>query len=478
MAARNREEFLRSLGLTSDDVKDPEGPAPSNMPRRAAQSPMSVVSAVPTSNATFSKPSSAFSSTSMSGPAGRSGASSAREEFLRSLGIDNAQHPDGAGEPEPSMQQRRGSDVARPSMGRRAQPQREDSMPTSQHSEYVSRSESTREALRRVDMGGDDDMDRSARMNRSYGDLNSTTGSLGSRRAGSSMNMSATMSGTVSGVPILDPQGREVPPDATADDLKRHGNTYYEQGDFRKAIRFYTRALERDPRSEALYSNRSAAYLQGSKQMGIDTRSMALRDADKVAELRPDWFKGHARRGDALFKLERFEEAVEAYTTAQRLDPGNPSLQASINEARSFLGRNATRDSSSAWAREEATRRARGAARSVHSMAEEFHAATERLNGEALTGDSVRERHLAKWRQSKGLDNTTSSTTRGSSPAPSYHEPSAPSTGYNSAPPSASKEIGNVNLHQLPQGFDSSAAAAYQNSLLEAYRLKKAMAKK
>jgi len=120
--------------------------------------------------------------------------------------------------------------------------------------------------------------------------------------------------------------------------IKGMGNKAFEDGDFRKAVRLYTKAVERDPSNHVLYSNRSASYLQGSKQMGIDTRTMALRDADKAIEVRPDWFKGYSRRGDALFKLERYAEAVSAYEKALVLEPDNANLRHSLTEARNAAG--------------------------------------------------------------------------------------------------------------------------------------------
>ena len=50
--------------------------------------------------------------------------------------------------------------------------------------------------------------------------------------------------------------------------------------------------------------------------MGIDTRNMVLRDVDRAIKLRPEWFKGYSRRGDALFKLEQFDDAIESYEHA------------------------------------------------------------------------------------------------------------------------------------------------------------------
>ncbi len=52
--------------------------------------------------------------------------------------------------------------------------------------------------------------------------------------------------------------------------------------------------IQEDPESAILYSNRSAALLQLKKA------AKALEDAEKCISLRPDWDKGHYRKGLAL----------------------------------------------------------------------------------------------------------------------------------------------------------------------------------
>ena len=65
------------------------------------------------------------------------------------------------------------------------------------------------------------------------------------------------------------------------------------------------------PQVAALHSNRSACYAALSR---FDD---ALLDAEKAAALRPEWSKAHSRVGTALQGLERFEEGIAAYVTAQ-----------------------------------------------------------------------------------------------------------------------------------------------------------------
>lgn len=71
-----------------------------------------------------------------------------------------------------------------------------------------------------------------------------------------------------------------------------------------------------------LCSNRSACY--ASKERYEE----ALADANKCVELKPDWAKGYSRKGVALFRLERFEDAKATY------EKGSFAFQHLVNRLR------------------------------------------------------------------------------------------------------------------------------------------------
>ena len=88
--------------------------------------------------------------------------------------------------------------------------------------------------------------------------------------------------------------------------LKAKGNEAFGKKEFPNAIKFYTSALTFEE-TPALYSNRSAAYLQN----GDDQE--ALEDALKCIELDPKWPKGYARQGTALVAMQKYDDAILAY---------------------------------------------------------------------------------------------------------------------------------------------------------------------
>eukprot|EP01137_Pigoraptor_chileana_P003928 Opistho-2@44853 len=100
------------------------------------------------------------------------------------------------------------------------------------------------------------------------------------------------------------------------------GSESYRRGDFASAVRYYSAGIELDPGNHKIFSNRAAAY----QQLGELQR--AWQDAQKTIELKPSWFKGHFRLGAVLEKMNRLEDALEAYNAALSLEPTNSDLKA------------------------------------------------------------------------------------------------------------------------------------------------------
>lgn len=100
------------------------------------------------------------------------------------------------------------------------------------------------------------------------------------------------------------------------------GNALYAQKDYAKAVNAYNQGLKVDPDNSVLLSNRSACFL------ALDKEVRALKDAERCVELRPDWIKGHWRKAQALLKLKKFDEAINAAVKAEEIDPSNAEVQA------------------------------------------------------------------------------------------------------------------------------------------------------
>jgi tetratricopeptide (TPR) repeat protein len=70
-----------------------------------------------------------------------------------------------------------------------------------------------------------------------------------------------------------------------------------------------------------LRSNRSAAHAR------LSQFALSLEDADAAVALRPEWGKGHGRRGAALAGLGRWREAEAAYRDGLQVSQNRPLLK-------------------------------------------------------------------------------------------------------------------------------------------------------
>jgi tetratricopeptide (TPR) repeat protein len=78
-----------------------------------------------------------------------------------------------------------------------------------------------------------------------------------------------------------------------------------------------------------LHSNRSAVLV------ALTRYDEALEDADRAIATRPEWPKGHSRRGNALHAMcktgvDRWNDARAAYGRALQLDPNNDTVKRAL----------------------------------------------------------------------------------------------------------------------------------------------------
>ncbi|KAI7839144.1 hypothetical protein COHA_007147 [Chlorella ohadii] len=114
--------------------------------------------------------------------------------------------------------------------------------------------------------------------------------------------------------------------------LKERGNELFKAGKHKEAVEAYTAALEAGPEDAALYSNRAAARIK------LGDAAAALEDAEAAVRLRPDWDKGHYRRGCALEMQGQLEQALRAFDSALKLSPDSRDVSDRVRNLKRRLG--------------------------------------------------------------------------------------------------------------------------------------------
>lgn len=117
-----------------------------------------------------------------------------------------------------------------------------------------------------------------------------------------------------------------------ANALKDQANDAFKSGDIQGAITLFTQAIDLDPDNHVFYSNRAAAYMKA------DSKSKALKDAEKCVELAPTWVKGYNRLGAAQQSLKRFDAAIDTYKKGIELEPNNKSLWEALKVCQEAFG--------------------------------------------------------------------------------------------------------------------------------------------
>lgn len=110
--------------------------------------------------------------------------------------------------------------------------------------------------------------------------------------------------------------------------LKEKGNEALAQNNLEDAVKFYSEAINLDSNNAVLYSNRSAAYAKLGKY------DLALNDAEKAVQIKPDWSKAYSRKGTALVYLGKLDEAIETYEKGLQIDPQNSQLKADLDNVK------------------------------------------------------------------------------------------------------------------------------------------------
>ena len=97
------------------------------------------------------------------------------------------------------------------------------------------------------------------------------------------------------------------------DQLKEKGNQCIMAKRYDDAILYYSSALEKNPESHAVLSNRSLAYSK------VNDFKLALKDAENCITIMPKFARGYLRKSVALYGLELYEQSMVSAQEGYRL---------------------------------------------------------------------------------------------------------------------------------------------------------------
>ncbi|KAK9909046.1 hypothetical protein WJX75_006454 [Coccomyxa subellipsoidea] len=98
-----------------------------------------------------------------------------------------------------------------------------------------------------------------------------------------------------------------------AEALTQQAHAAHVDEEYEKAIELYSNAIALSPNDANLYASRAQSYIKEERFLE------AVQDASKAAELSPKLAKAHLRKGVALFNLEEYESAKDAFETANSI---------------------------------------------------------------------------------------------------------------------------------------------------------------
>jgi len=113
-----------------------------------------------------------------------------------------------------------------------------------------------------------------------------------------------------------------------AEEFKQHGNKAFKEGNYPKAIEWYSKAIDANPMEPSYYANRAACYL------GLKKFQKCIQDCDDTLAIDPKFTKALRRKARSLYCLGRFKEAKENFEKTIRIDPKDTTLKDELREVK------------------------------------------------------------------------------------------------------------------------------------------------
>ncbi|GAB5360284.1 hypothetical protein AAMO2058_000614800 [Amorphochlora amoebiformis] len=123
--------------------------------------------------------------------------------------------------------------------------------------------------------------------------------------------------------------------DLSAEELKSRGNKSFVDKKYDESVKWFTKAITKEPNNHIYYSNRSASHSAialDSKQVPVIKKhaKLAILDAKKCVGIDKKFAKGHVRHAVALGLTRNFEAAVRVLKKALEVLPEDDFLKKNL----------------------------------------------------------------------------------------------------------------------------------------------------
>ena len=108
--------------------------------------------------------------------------------------------------------------------------------------------------------------------------------------------------------------------------LKEKGIQAFQQQNYNKAIEFFTKAIEIDPKNPTLFSNRAASYIE------LDDFQNAIKDSEMCISVDPNFIKGYIRKAQSLREVGNIEEAFAIISDASKKFNSNEDISSYLSK--------------------------------------------------------------------------------------------------------------------------------------------------
>lgn len=128
-------------------------------------------------------------------------------------------------------------------------------------------------------------------------------------------------------------------------DMRKAGNAAMEAEEYEKAVKIYSDAILLANKTNkisvddkgVLHSNRSYAYLMSAMKIDVNRENQlnsALKDADEVITMRPNWWKGYFRAGQVYKYRKEWDRAIDRFNEALSLNKALVEVKKCRDECR------------------------------------------------------------------------------------------------------------------------------------------------